>query len=66
MADSAEKENFNFHIHPDDLPHLEVHSVNGPGLAGDVSVTGSSVSKKHVSKLLPTLSNNNNPEGVKN
>ena len=50
-----------FHIHPGDLPHLEVDGVDGPGLPGDVSITGSSVSQEHVSKLLSTLPNNNNP-----
>ena len=46
-----------------ELPHLEVHGVNGPGLAGDVSVTGPGVSQKHVTKLLTSLTHNNNPGG---
>ena len=44
-----------------ELPHLEVHGVDGPGLAGDVSVTGPGVSQKHVTKLLTSLTHNNNP-----
>ena len=44
-----------------ELPHLEIHGVDGPGLAGDVSVTSPGVSQKHVTKLLTSLTHNNNP-----
>ena len=62
MADSATKDNSNHHLDSHDLhPHLEVHSVDGPGLPDDVSATGAGVCEEHMSKLLTTLSNNNNP-----
>ena len=47
------------------VSHLHVHSVDGSGLASDVSIAGASVSQEHVSKLLSPLTNNNNPDNEK-
>ena len=41
---------------------LQVHGVDGPGLAGDVSVAGPSVGQEDVAVLLATLANNNHPD----
>ena len=40
---------------------LEVHGVDGPGLAGDVSVAGPGVGQEDVTVLLASLTNNNHP-----
>ena len=40
---------------------LKVHGVDGPGLAGDVSVAGPGVGQEDVAVLLATLANNNHP-----
>ena len=43
------------------LVYLDVYSVEGPCLAGDVSVAGAGVSQKNVAVLLSALTNHNNP-----
>ena len=39
--------------------HLKVHSIDRPSLPCNISITSSCISKKHVTKFFPTLSNNN-------
>ena len=45
-----------------EVTHLEVHGVDGSGLARDVAVAGPGVRQEHVAELLPTLPDNNNPD----
>ena len=45
--------------------HLEVHSIDRPSLPCNISITSSCISKKHVTKFFPTLSNNNYSKDIK-
>ena len=42
--------------------YLEIYGIDRSGLAGNVSVAGTSVGQEDMAKLLPTLANNHNPK----